>query len=176
MVPPWFARFLTETALQSANTLPRCDGRSRRCLWEGHSRSAARLQDHVRQALPRLFPPYEALFAVSARLLFSSLSLQCLIFDCFTVYTPEADLSTDEMDIIFANGGGEIVHSNKICGIRRKNSRKGGPRKYFPVIGLKTGGKTGIIRAFQENFPDGGPPGTGRGRGGLWAVNGTGTG
>ncbi len=85
-------------------------------------------------------------------------------------------MSTDEMDIIFANGGGEIVHSNKICGIRRKNSRKVGPRKYFPVIGLKTGGKTGIIRAFQENFPDGGPPGTGRGRGGLWAVNGTGTG
>ena len=32
VVPPWFAHFLTEAAFESANTLLRCDVRSRRDL------------------------------------------------------------------------------------------------------------------------------------------------
>ena len=73
-VPPWFARFLTKAAFESAITLLRCDVRITSQPMP-FGRSAAQLQDHVQRTLPRLFPPTEALCGVSFRLLFSSSSL-----------------------------------------------------------------------------------------------------
>ena len=89
---------LTEMTLRSANTLLRCDGRSRHDLCE--PRSAMRLQDHLRQTLLYLFPPIEALCDVSVCLLFSSLSLRYEIQRLKLVYTQLTSLVNRKLSLL----------------------------------------------------------------------------